>query len=108
MTSLSDLFLVGLAVQQLLELPGVLGPDLDHPARAIRVAVHERGIAFERLVYLGHGPREGCVQLRDGLHRLDRAERVATIEAVKAVSELYAPLAGTVTERSEEHTSELQ
>src|SRR3989475_9677917 len=89
MTSLSDLLLVGLAVQQLLELPGVLGPELDHPARAIRVAVHERGIAFERLVYLGHGPREGCVQLRDGLHRLDRAERVATPEAGAHLGQVY-------------------
>src|SRR5437867_9204106 len=42
-----------------------------------------------------------------------RMDVFGNIEAVKAVSELYAPVAGTVTEvntalRSEEHTSELQ
>src|SRR5437879_5291653 len=44
-----------------------------------------------------------------------RMDAFGTIEAVKAVSELFSPLAGTVTEvntaldkRSEEHTSELQ
>src|SRR5438552_4691336 len=36
-----------------------------------------------------------------------RMDVFGNIEAVKAVSELYAPVAGTVT-RSEEHTSELQ
>src|SRR5438552_2237879 len=80
MTLLPDVFLVRLTVQQLLELRGVFHAELDHPARAVGVAIHEGRIALERVVHVGHGAREGRVQLRHGLHGLDRAEHVAPPE----------------------------
>src|SRR5882762_4251141 len=77
LTLLSDLFLIRLVAQQLIELRRILRAKLDHPARAVGFAIDERRVALERLVHLGHRAGEGCVQLRDGLHRLDRAEHVA-------------------------------
>src|SRR5438093_9625328 len=80
MTLLPDVFLVRLTVQQLLELRGVFHAELDHPARPVGVAIHEGRIALERGVHVGHGAPEGRVQLRHGLHGLDRAEHVAPPE----------------------------
>src|SRR5207249_5345208 len=55
--SLSDVFLIRLTAEQLVELRGILGPELDHPTRAVGVAIHERRVAVERLVYVGHRAR---------------------------------------------------
>src|SRR5437762_14287051 len=48
MTLLPDVFLVRLTVQQLLELRGVCHAELDHPARAVGVAIDEGRSALER------------------------------------------------------------
>src|SRR5205809_2723599 len=72
----ANMLLVLLAPQQLVELLRVLDPELDHPALAIGIAVDERGVGFERRVDRHHRAGEGGVQLRDRLHRLDRAEHI--------------------------------
>src|SRR3989441_7005216 len=54
----SDVLLVFLAAQQLIEVPGILDPQLDHPSLAVRVAIHEGGVLVERRVHLDHGRSE--------------------------------------------------
>src|SRR6267143_3056609 len=80
MTLLPDGLLVRLVAQQLLELRRRLRAELDHPARAVGIAIDERRVALERLVHLGYRAGERRVQLRHRLHRLDRAEHVAACQ----------------------------
>src|ERR1041385_6632771 len=75
-TSFSNVLLVPLAGQQLLDVRRVLHLQLDHPPRAVGIAVHERRIAFERRVHFGDRAGHRRVQIRHGFHRLDRAEHV--------------------------------
>lgn len=42
------------------------------------------------------------IELPDLSEALEKGERFGTIESVKAVEELYAPISGTVVERNEE------
>src|SRR5256884_1777107 len=78
--SLRDVLLVRLAGEQLIDVRCVLHLQLDHPSRAVGIAVHERRIAFEGRVHFGDRARHRRVQLRHGLHRLDGAEYVPSPE----------------------------
>src|SRR5260370_10277006 len=87
--SSADVLLVRLAVEQLRELRRILHPQLDHPARTVGIAVHERRVSLKRRVHLGHRPRDRGVQLRDGFHRFDRAEHVLAREARSHLGQLH-------------------
>src|SRR5207302_3368555 len=98
-SSFSNELSVLLRIEQLIEVRGILDPELDHPTVAIGLAVHERRVAIERRVHFGDRARERREQLGHGLHRLDRAEGVHAPKARPNLGQL---------DRSEEHTSELQ
>src|SRR5690242_14184034 len=87
-TSFSNVLLVRLAGQQLLDVRWVLQLQLDHPPRAVGIAVHERRVAFEGRVHFGDGARHRREQLRNGLHRLDGAEHIAAPERRAHLGEL--------------------
>src|SRR6266487_4561231 len=93
LSSLPDVLLVRLAREQLIDVRRVLHLELDHPARGVRIAVHERRIALEGRVYLGDRARHRRVQVRDGLHRLDGAEHVPARELMRILQQV--PMIGT-------------
>src|SRR5438445_582387 len=74
MTLGSNVLLVGVTPEQLIEFRHVLHAQLDHPARAVGIPVDERWIALEGRVPLGDGACHRRVQLRHGL----RSRRTAT------------------------------
>src|SRR3990172_4089692 len=60
--------------QQLVELAGTLHPELDHPALAVGILVHQAGVALDGLVHLDHVAGHGAEQLGYRLHCLDGPE----------------------------------
>src|SRR5208283_703632 len=51
-------------------------PDLEHPARPVRVGVDETGVVFQIAVDVGDLAVNGRVQVADGLGRLDLPARL--------------------------------
>src|ERR1051325_6475253 len=88
-TSFSNVLLVRLAGPQLLDVRRVLHLQLDHPPRAVGIAVHERRIAFQRRVHFGDRAGYRRVQIRHGLHCLDRAEDVPPAERRAYLGEIH-------------------
>src|SRR5437879_7577542 len=72
----ANMLRVLLAPQQVVELLRTLDAESDHPALAVGVAVYEGRVALERRVDLGHRAGERGKELRDRLHRFDRAEYI--------------------------------
>src|SRR5438132_14099216 len=77
---LADRLLVILRLEQPRLLGCITHPDPDHPARSIRIRVHERGLLVEAGIHLGDLAADRTEQLGHGFHRLDRSEHVVLLE----------------------------
>src|SRR3989442_12606839 len=86
--SLSYMLRVRVSAEQPLQFLWVFELPLDHPALAVRMAVHGRGILLERFFGLEDRAREGKIQLGHGFHRLDRPEDVALLECGRPLRQL--------------------
>src|SRR5215218_9679810 len=70
---LCQVLLVGVHVEERVDLGGVGEPDPDEPALSVRVRVHGLGDVDHLLVHLDDLARERRDHIRDGLHGLDLA-----------------------------------
>src|SRR3989338_3172703 len=77
---LADVLGVVCSGQQLIQLAGVLQAELDHPALAVGILVHQAGVALEGLVDLDDLTRHRAEQLGHRLDRLDGPEHLHTAE----------------------------
>ncbi len=82
------MLLVLVRPEELLGLALILEAEADHPAVAVRIGVHESGLLVEALVDGDDFAAQGGEELRDGLHRLDRAEDVHAPEGVADLRQL--------------------
>src|SRR5690349_2897143 len=74
---LPDLLLVRGGIQQAFQLSLVLDLQLDHPARAVRLAVHRRGILLQGPVAFDHRTGDRAIQVRNSFDGLDGSEHGA-------------------------------
>src|SRR5512138_1840560 len=79
---------VGLRVHERLELLRIGRLDDDHPALLVRIVVDRLGRVAERIVHLDDLAGHRREELRDGLRRLDDAERLALLHGVAHVRHL--------------------
>ena len=64
------------------------GPDAEHPAVGIAVEVHERGLAFQRLIALNHFSGHGHIQRTDGFQGFHRPEFVIGSEGSARIGQI--------------------
>src|SRR5450759_5215357 len=75
-----DMLSVGVGLHQGIDLRRVARLDLDHPARAVGIGVHQRGLLVEPLVDRDDLARDWREQLGHRLHRFDRPEHIVLAE----------------------------
>lgn len=65
-----------------------MGRDAEHPAVGIAVEVHERWLAFQRLIAFNHFSGHGHIQRTDGLQGFHRPEFVIGSEGSARIGQI--------------------